>query len=102
MPLASLLALLLSLISRGIGKLLALALVLAVVFLWLSPTFHDVSLGDSESIGLTYYFFALAFLLAKTPFPRLTNAIGGAFVIVARSPRSPTSPSPGSPGSGAS
>ena len=81
LPLASLLALQLSMISRGIDKLLSLVLVIAIVHLWLNPELHDVALSDSESIGLTYFFLAVAFLTVKAPWRNLTDSIGGAFLV---------------------
>jgi hypothetical protein len=80
-PLASVLALQVAMISRGIDKLLALGLVLALTHLWVNPAFHDVALTDSESIGLSYYLLVVAFLIAKTPLRAVTNALGGALLV---------------------
>jgi hypothetical protein len=80
-PLASLLALELAMISRGIDKLISLGFVLAIIHLWVDHSWHDVALSDSESIGLTYYFLAVAFLIARTPLRAFTNAIGGALLV---------------------
>ena len=77
-PMASVLALQASLVSRGVGKLAALALGLAIVQLWVNPWFHDTSLSDSESIGLAYYFFGVAFSLARTRFGDRLKAPGAA------------------------
>ena len=81
-PLASLVALQVAMLSRGIDRWLTLALVLGVVHLWVSKALHDVALTDSESIGLTYYWFGLAFLLLKSRMKGFTNAVGAAFLMV--------------------
>jgi hypothetical protein len=81
-PLVSLLSLQLSMLSRGIDRWLSLAVVLGIIQLWVNHSYHDVALSDTESIGVTYYWFAVAFLLAKTPFKSLTNAIGGGLLVV--------------------
>ncbi len=77
-PMASVLALQASLISRGVGKLAALALGLAIVQLWVNAQFHDTSLSDSESVGLAYYFFGVALTLARTRFGDRLKAPGAA------------------------
>jgi hypothetical protein len=79
-PLTSIVLLQLSLISRRVDKLFAMALSIALIHIWLGK-FHDTGLSDSESVGLAYYFLAVAFLLVRTPFPRVTNVIGGAFLV---------------------
>ncbi|HEY1958810.1 MAG TPA: hypothetical protein VGH28_24515 [Polyangiaceae bacterium] len=78
-PLGSLLAVQLAMLSRRIDRWLALALTLAFIQIWVNPSFHDVALSDSESIGLTYYLFAIAFLLARTRLGPALQWIGGAF-----------------------
>ncbi len=78
-PLGSLLALQLAMLSRRIDRWLALALTLAFIQIWVNPSFHDVALSDTESIGLTYYLFAIACLLARTRFYRQLQYLGGAF-----------------------
>ncbi len=95
LPLSSLLALQLSMISRGIDKWLALGVVLAIIQLWVNPVYHDVSLGDSESIGLTYYFFAVACLLAKTRMRNVMTAVGGAFIVACIQSKEPFLPCAG-------
>jgi hypothetical protein len=80
LPLGSLIALALAMISRGINKVSTLALLLALIHIWVNPSFHDTALSDSESIGLTYYFFGVAFLIARTPFRGWTDTIGAAFL----------------------
>jgi hypothetical protein len=77
-PMASVLALQASLVSRGVGKLSALALGLAIVQLWVNTQFHDTSLSDSESVGLSYFFFGVALSLARTHFGDRLKAPGAA------------------------
>ena len=76
-PLLSLIALYLALLTRRIDKICALALILAIIHIWLNHHFHDSSLSDTESIGLTYYFFALACLIARTRFGAKLKVVGG-------------------------
>ncbi|HZL18436.1 MAG TPA: hypothetical protein VFG23_11895 [Polyangia bacterium] len=79
-PLASLLLLQGVLIARGIGRWLALAVVVGVVVLFVSPTWHDTALTDCESIGLTYYILGLAFLLWEGRGLKMTTVTGGALL----------------------
>src|SRR4029079_18534413 len=51
-PLVSLISLQLSLQSRRVDKICALALVMGLAVLWTDGSFHDTALSDSESIGL--------------------------------------------------
>jgi hypothetical protein len=80
-PLASILALQVSLLTRRIDKVLAMGLSLALVHLWITHAFHDSALSDTESIGLAYYFLGVAFLLARTRFAAAAQAIGTAMLI---------------------
>jgi hypothetical protein len=80
-PLASILALQIALLTRGIDKVLAMALSVALVHLWIAPAFHDNGLSDTESIGLAYYFLGVAFLLARTRFAAAAQGIGTALLI---------------------
>jgi hypothetical protein len=82
-PLASLIALTLALWTRRIDGLCILAFVLAIVHLWTNAGLHDTALSDSESIGLTYYFFGLACLVARVRFAGWLKALGGAFLLAA-------------------
>jgi hypothetical protein len=79
-PLASLLLLQTSLIARGVGRFLAMTVVLGIVVLFVSPTWHDTALTDCESIGLTYYMLGLACLLWQGRNIRLTTVLGGIFL----------------------
>jgi hypothetical protein len=79
-PLLSLLLLQAALVARGVGRWLALAVVVGVIVLFVSPTWHDTALTDCESIGLTYYILGLAFLLWEGPGIRATTLAGGVFL----------------------
>ena len=89
---SSMMALMLAMISRGIDKVLSLSLALGLMYLWLTPIFHDGSIADSESIGLSYYFFGVAALIARTPFPAITNVLGGAFLFACFQSKEPFLP----------
>jgi len=74
----STLALHASLLSRRMNRAVSTALVSALVFAWVNPSFHDNALGDAESIGLSFYFLGVAALLANTSKYRgYFQAIGG-------------------------
>ena len=81
LPLASILAFQLSLLTRRIDKVLAMGLSLALIHLWVTHAFHDSALSDTESIGLSYYFLGVAFLLARSRFDAAAQGIGTAFLI---------------------
>ena len=91
-PLGSVLALQLSLLTRRIDKWMAMALALAVVQMWVNPSYHDTALSDAESIGLAYYFYGVAFLLARTNARRVTRVIGGAFLTLCAFSKEPFVP----------
>ena len=91
-PLASILSLQLSLILRGIDRVLATTLVLCLVALFVNRTFHDTALSDSESIGLSYFFLGLAFLVAKTKYRNVTDAVGAAFMACSALSKEPFAP----------
>jgi hypothetical protein len=80
-PMASLVALHLAMVSRRIDRLSALALSLAIAHLWVNGRYHDVALSDTESVGLTFYFFGVACLIARTPFGDWLKALGAAFLL---------------------
>ncbi len=79
-PLAAALALQVSLIARGIERFLAAALVAGFLWLFMSQTFHDTSLTDCESIGVTYYILGLAAFLWEGRFGKVVTALGGFFM----------------------
>ncbi|HVV53606.1 MAG TPA: hypothetical protein VHO06_28380 [Polyangia bacterium] len=80
-PLLSIVALQASLLTRRIDKVLAMGLSLAVIHLWVTRAYHDGALSDTESIGLSYYFLGVAFLLARTRFAGAAQAIGTGLLI---------------------
>lgn len=79
-PLLSLLALQTSLLARGVGRLLALAVMLGFIILFVTPTYHDVSLSDAEGIGVSYYLLGLALLLWEGRYIKVTTVLGGFFM----------------------
>jgi hypothetical protein len=91
-PLASILALQISLLTRRIDKVLAMGLSLALIQLWVTHAFHDTALSDTESIGLSYYFLGTAFLLARSRFPAAAQAIGTALLICCTQSKDPFLP----------
>jgi hypothetical protein len=70
----------LALLSRGVDRMLSAVAGVGLVYLFVNGWFHDSALDDTESIGLAYYFFGVAFLLAKTPYRRAFDILGGAFL----------------------
>lgn len=81
LALLSLTGLHLSVASRGIPRALGVAFLVAVTYQWVNPAYHDNALQDAESIGLIYYFAALAALLANSGrHRRWFEMAGGAFL----------------------
>jgi hypothetical protein len=91
-PLSSVLALQLSLLSRRVDKWLAMGLSLALIQLWVTHAYHDTALSDTESIGLSYYFLGVAFLLARTRWPAVTQAVGAALLFCCAQSKEPFLP----------
>ncbi len=79
-PLVSFLSLQASLVARRVPRFLALGTVVAVMHLFVNPTFHDTALSDCESIGLSYFMLGLAFLLWEGRYVKVTTAVGGFFM----------------------
>jgi hypothetical protein len=75
-PLVSLIALYMAMLTRKIDKLCALALIIAIIHLFVGLQFHEAALSDSESIGLTCYFFGVACLIARTRLGDKLKAVG--------------------------
>jgi hypothetical protein len=69
-----------------------MGLSLALVYVWVTPAFHDTALSDTESIGLSYYFLGVAFLLARSRLPGLTRAIGAALLFCCSQSKEPFLP----------
>ena len=91
-PLASVLSLQLSLTFRGLGRFLAMTAMLAVVILFVNPTWHDTALSDSESIGLSYFMLGLAFLLWEGRYAKATLILGGFFMACCAMSKEPFGP----------
>jgi hypothetical protein len=91
-PLASILVLQTSLVLRGIGRFLAMTAVLALVFLFVNPTWHDTALTDSESIGLCYFMLGFACLLWEGRYAKATTILGGFFMACCAMSKEPFSP----------
>lgn len=91
-PLASVLALQMSLLTRRVDRVLAMGLSLGLIQVWVAPGFHDTALSDTESIGLAYYFLGVAFLLARSSRPGLTQAIGAGFLLCCTQSKEPFLP----------
>lgn len=91
-PMFSLIALQSALLSRRIGRLAALALILGIIYLWVNRKFHDIGLSDSESVGISYYLLGLACLIAETRFNPWLRAAGGAFLLCSALSKEPFLP----------
>jgi hypothetical protein len=91
-PLASLFSLYFAMLTRKIDKVGALALVLALSHLLTSDPFHDTALTDTESIGLTYYFFAVACLIARTRLGDKLKAVGVGLLVCCMFSKEPYMP----------
>ena len=80
----SVFALHVSLLSRRMNRAVSTALICALVFAWVNPSYHDNALGDAESIGLAFYFLGVAALIANAPkYREYLQAIGGFFLACA-------------------
>lgn len=80
-PLGAILAVHLALLSWRVNALLVLAWSLALIELFVHPGFHDTALSDTESIGLAYYLWGVAFLVAKTKRRAVMTGIGTALLV---------------------
>lgn len=94
-PLVSIVALQLSLLSRRVDRLLAMGLTLALIQVWVTQAFHDTALTDTESVGLAYYFLGVAFLIARSRWPAIAQAVGTAFLICCAQSKEPFLPCAG-------
>jgi len=92
LALSSVAALTASLLKRGADVVLSSALGLAVVYLFTYPGYHEVFFTDTESIGLSYYFLGVAFLIANTRFRRTAEVLGGIFLTCAAFSKEPFIP----------
>lgn len=80
---AGITSLVVGLMSRRVNKLLIFALVLVIHLLWLDPHFHDSSLDDAESIGMSFYLLGVGALAFESRAKRLTDFLGGALLALA-------------------
>lgn len=78
--LGALLALQVSLLTRRINRLLLMTVFVGVVGFFVSLVRHDTHLDDAESVGLVYYSLGLAFLLVQSPWRKVTDVVGAAFL----------------------
>ena len=76
-------ALVLALMTRRVGKLLILAMMMVVFALWLDPHYHDASLDDAESIGMSFYLMGVAALFWASPSRRVADFLGGLLLSLA-------------------
>jgi len=74
---SSLVALVVALLSRKVSKFLALGLVLVIFALWLDPHWHDSSLNDAESIGMSFFLLGVSSFLVETRAKKVTDFLGG-------------------------
>jgi len=91
-PLASLFSLYFAMLTRKIDKVAALALILAIMNLLTTYPFHDTALSDTESIGLTYYFFGVACLIARTRLGDKLKAVGVGLLVCCMFSKEPYMP----------
>jgi hypothetical protein len=77
LALASIAAILWSLISRGTDWIVTSALGLAIVHMLFFPGAHEAFVADAESIGLAYYYLGIAALIANVPARRAREIAGG-------------------------
>jgi hypothetical protein len=80
LALSSILALTASLIKRGADAFLVVALTLGIIYFFVHPGYHEAFLADTESIGLSFYLWGVAFLIAKTPHRKVTEVVGAMFM----------------------
>jgi hypothetical protein len=92
LALTSVLALTLSLIKRGADIVLSTALALSIIFYFVHPRFHEAFLSDTESIGLAYYFWGVAFLIANTRRRVGAEVLGGGFMAICALSKEPFVP----------
>jgi hypothetical protein len=72
-------SLLASLMSRGADRVLTSALGVAIAHLFAGP-YHEAFFSDTESIGTSYYFLGVAFLIANTRHRKAAEIAGGVFM----------------------
>jgi hypothetical protein len=85
-------ALTLSLFSRGVNRTIACAAVCSAIYLFSDWAYHDTSFADVESVGYAFYMFAVACLLARTPWRNVMDTLGGAFLALCFFSKEPFGP----------
>jgi hypothetical protein len=80
LALSSILALTASLLKRGADVVLTVALSLGIIYFFVHPGYHEAFLADTESIGLSFYFWGVAFLIAKTQHRAAVEVVGAIFM----------------------
>jgi hypothetical protein len=79
LSIASICAVLASLVRRGCDLVITSALGLAMVYLLLYPGYHESYVSDTEAIGLAYYCLGIAALIANTRHRPAAEIVGGIF-----------------------
>ena len=92
LPVTGLVMLQLALLSRRVNRLLVATIGCSFTYLFVNKTFHDSSLGDSESIGIGYFFIGFGLLLMETRMRRTADAVGAFFMCAAVFTKEPYGP----------
>ena len=80
LALSAVVALTASLIKRGADVVLSVALSLGIIYFFVHPGYHEAFLSDTESIGLSFHLWGVAFLIAKTRHRAAAEIIGAMFM----------------------
>jgi hypothetical protein len=80
LSMSSVLALVASLIKRRADVVICSAFGIALVHMFLFPGYHETFVADTESIGLSYYYFGVAALIANTRHRVAAEIAGGVFL----------------------
>jgi hypothetical protein len=80
---SSFLFLSLALIRRGADALLTFCVVVAMASALSAPGLHDLTINDTETVGISFLVLGLAFLLWGGRHVDLANTLGGAFLALA-------------------
>jgi hypothetical protein len=82
----------LTLLRRGVDRLLALALTVGFLWIFVNPAVHDTALTDSESVGLAYFLVGFGFLMFESKYRAWTDVAGGAFMACSVLSKEPYAP----------
>jgi hypothetical protein len=80
LALSSIIALTVSLIKRGADAFVVVALSIGIIYFFVHPGYHEAFLADTESIGLAFYLWGVAFLIAKTHRRQAAEIVGAMFM----------------------